>query len=92
MCNDGDRIKFVTSYGVVFGTLRKGQIKKGSVTITPPEGAIHVEFDSENSDILSRRYMHSRTGTYWLESGWVEVDIDDDFYGCPEYKAEIVDA
>ena len=80
---------FETSVGYVTGQIHKGAFKEGGVTIIPPPGKLVVLFDAENIELLRKRCSATGTGLHCIESGWIEIDIADDFYGVPEYKAEI---
>jgi len=72
-------IKFETSVGTITGVLDRARI----------ENRVFVEFDQENEALLNKKYLFygSELNT---ESGWVTIKLEDESYGNPEYKAEVI--
>jgi hypothetical protein len=69
------KIQFETSVGLVTGNLIDNE---------------RVHFDKENEALLDKLYRHTGVAVYDEKSGWITIELDDDFYGNPEYKATVL--
>ena len=81
------KFMFETSLGVVKCTV---DLSKPHLSSDPDwpnfvlsEGEVKI---ISGEEYLDKLYTMGRLGGLRLQKSWVKIDLDDGYYGCPEYK------